>query len=149
MKEGKGMKNALIQYIDLKKEIQDIEQRIERLSTKRDRIIEQGNVLDAVKGGDGGLQTFHIEGFPLAEYEETKYLLNKNIRVLEERKRKAAEQVVEVEKYISTITDSRMRRMITYRYIEGKSWNQVAKQMGGRATGDSVRMELKRFLKNN
>lgn len=141
-------KRVLKQYISLKKEIEDINIRIHRLQAKLQRINEEGNVKDAVKGGDGGLQTFHVEGFPVAEEDETKYLLQKNIRILEERKAKAAELVIKVEAYINTINDSRMRRMITYRYIEDMSWLKVSQKMGRGYTEESCRKQIERFLKN-
>lgn len=140
-------KNVLKQYISLKKEIEDINIRIQKLQAKLKAINEMGNVKDAVKGGAGGLQTFHVEGFPVAEEDETKYLLQKNIRILEERKAKAAELVVEVESYINTIDDSRMRRMITYRYIDNMPWLKVAKKMGREYTEESCRKQIERFLK--
>lgn len=139
-------KTALEQYISLKEEIKDIESRIQRLQRKLQRINEEGDVRYAVKGGDGGQQTFHIEGFPVAEEDEVKYLIRKNIRILEERKAKAAEQVVEVEKYINTIEDSRMRRMITLRYIDNLSWWKVANRMGKGYTEDSCKKQMERFL---
>lgn len=141
-------KNVLKQYISLKKEIEDINIRIQKLQAKLEAINEAGNVKDAVKGGAGGLQTFHIEGFPVEEEDETKYLLQKNIRILKERKAKAAELVVKVESYINTIDDSRMRRMITYRYIDNMSWQMVADKMGGGYTENSCKKQMERFLKN-
>lgn len=141
-------KNVLKQYISLKKEMEDINIRIQKLQAKLKAINEAGNVKDAVKGGAGGLQTFHVEGFPVAEEDETKYLLQKNIRILEERKAKAAELVVKVESYINTIDDSRMRRMITYRYIDNMSWQMVADKMGRGYTENSCKKQMERFLKN-
>lgn len=140
-------KTVLEQYISVKQEIREIEARIERLNSKLDRINREGNVKDAVKGGNGGFQTFHIEGFPVAEEDEAKYLLSKNIRLLEARKAKAAELVVRVEEYLNTLDDSRMRRMISMRYIDGLSWWKVAQRMGGRATEDSCKKQMERFLK--
>lgn len=140
-------KTVLEQYINLQKEIKEISARIARLEQKLKRINEEGNVRYAVKGGDGGQQTFHIEGFPVAEEDETKYLLRKNIRLLEERKARAAEQVIEVEKYISSIDDSRMRRMVTLRYIDDLPWWKVANRMGRGHTEDSCKKQMERFLK--
>lgn len=141
------MKSSLEQYISLKAEIIEIEKRIKRLQDKLLRINEEGNVRYAVKGGDGGQQTFHIEGFPVAEEDEAKYLLKKNIRILEDRKAKAAELVVEVEQYINTIDDSRMRRMITLKYIENLPWWKVADRMGAGYTEDSCKKQMERFFK--
>lgn len=141
-------KNILEQYSSLLKEQQDIEKRIERLEKRLKRIREGGNVKDAVRGGNGGIQTFKIEGYPTAEDDETAYLLNKNRRILQDRKRKIEETIVEVDKFISSIDDSRMRRMVTYRYIDNMEWQQVAGSMGKRYTADGCRMDMKRFLEN-
>lgn len=140
------MKHILIQYIDLQEEREEIQKRIKQLNKRLEYINEAGNVKDAVKGGAGGLQTFHIEGFPVADEDEAKYLLNKNIRLLKQREHDVAEKVIRVEEYLNTIDDSRMRRMITKRYIEGKCWNLVAKEMGRKYTEDSCKKQMERFL---
>ncbi len=140
------MKHVLEQYIDLIQEKEETQKRIDKLNQRLDRINKEGNVNDAVKGGIGGLQTFHVEGFPVADEEETRYLLSKHIRILEQRKRDIEEKVVEVEQYLNSLDDSRMRRMITKRYIEGKKWYQVSNEMGKQYTEDSCRMDMKRFL---
>ena len=111
-----------------------------------ERINEEGNVKDAVKGGNGGLQTFHIEGFPVADEDETKYLLNKNIRLLSQREHDIVEKVTNVEEYLNTMDDSRMRRMITKRYIEGKRWGEIAEEMGTQYTEYSCKKQMERFL---
>ena len=41
----------------------------------------------------------------------------------------------------------RSQRMIRFKYMEGMTWEEVAKNIGGRATEDSVRKEIERFLK--
>ena len=41
----------------------------------------------------------------------------------------------------------RIQRMIRFKYMEGMTWEEVAKNIGGRATEDSVRKEIERFLK--
>ncbi len=142
------MKHLLLQYIDLMQEKEEIQKRINNLNKKLERINQEGNVKDAVKGGSGGCQTFHIDGFPVAEEDETKYLLNKNIRLLRQREHDLMEKVVEVEEFLNTLDDSRMRRMITKRYIEGKQWYRVANEMGKQYTEESCRKQMKRFLEN-
>lgn len=47
---------------------------------------------------------------------------------------------------INQIDNSRMRRLITLRYIEGLSWVQVARKMGKHHTADGCRMAVERFL---
>lgn len=142
------MKHILLQYIDLVQEKEEIQKRINNLNKRLDRINKGGNAKDAVKGGNGGWQTFHIEGFPVADEDEARYLLNKNIRLLRQREHDLMEKVVEVEEFLNTLDDSRMRRMITKRYIERKSWVQIANEMGITYTEDSCKKQMERFLKN-
>lgn len=141
------MKHILNQYIDLIKEKDEIKKRIERLEFKIVKINEEGNVKDTVHGGAGGLQTFHIDGFPVADEEEASYLLRKHIRLLKQREQEISEKLIEVDEYLNTLNDSRMRRMITKRYIEGKRWHQVAREMGAQYSEDSCQKQMERFLK--
>lgn len=140
------MKHLLKQYIDLVQEQEETQQRIAQLNKRLEMINKGGNVKDAVKGGNGGWQTFHIEGFPVADEDEAKYLLSKHIRILEQREHEISEMVVEVDKYLNKLDDSRMRRMITKRYIERKKWWQVANEMGKTYTEDSCKKQMERFL---
>ena len=45
------------------------------------------------------------------------------------------------------IEDPLMRLVITYRYLYGYSWTQIAMKLGGGNTPDGVRMAHNRFLK--
>ena len=141
-------KHILEQYASLIQEQQELRSRISKLEQKLERIRTGDNVKDAVKGGDGGLRTYHLEGYPTAEDDETVYLLSKNRRLLAERKSRIDEMVIKVEEFLNSMDDSRMRRMVTYRLIDKLSWQQVAERMGKRYTADSCRMDMKRFLEN-
>jgi len=48
--------------------------------------------------------------------------------------------------YITSVEDSFMRQILTFRYVNGFSWVQVAVHMGGGNTAASVQMAHKRFL---
>ena len=50
-------------------------------------------------------------------------------------------------RYISGIEDSFIRRIFTYRFIDGLSWGAVAKRVSGNNTADSVRKCCDRFLR--
>lgn len=49
-------------------------------------------------------------------------------------------------RYISSIDDSLIRQIMTYRHICGLSWERVANKMGGGMTGESCRKAHWRFL---
>ena len=56
------------------------------------------------------------------------------------------ETLNQVEEFIASVEDSRMRRIITLRFNDNLSWFKVAERLGGKSTADSVRMEFNRFF---
>ena len=154
-------KHILDQYSDLRKEIEEVQEKICRLDTEIHRLekriheIENGEkVKDKVRGGDGGNQSFNIEGVPIKEYEQKKTALYSKKLLLIQRKTTLELLELEIEKkqndveeYIASIDDSRMRRIVNMRFIENLSWNQVADRIGGGNTEGSVKMAFQRFMK--
>lgn len=51
--------------------------------------------------------------------------------------------------YIDSIDDSLVRQIMTYRHINGLSWQHVAMLIGGDNTSDSVRKIHDRYLREN
>lgn len=49
-------------------------------------------------------------------------------------------------RYIATVDDSLMREILTLRFVEGLSWEDVAYNIGGKNTPDSVRKACNRFI---
>jgi len=139
-------KNILVQYGDLQKEIKELRERIEKTEKVIAKIEDEGSVIDKVMGGAGGLQPFKIEGFPYPEYNKKKKLLQERKEILKTREIKLEEMLNQIDIYVSEVNDSRMRRIISLKYLDKMSWNQIAIRIGGNATADSVRMEFNRFL---
>ena len=140
-------KNILEQYESAKKEIKELSERIEEMEDILKRLNDRKNINSVVKGGAGGDKIFHINGYSEESAEDLEYLIRKDMRLLKARKEIANELVTEVDRFINTLPDSRMRRMITYKYIRGMDWNKVAYNMGLQYTADSCRMQMKRFFK--
>lgn len=141
-------KDILVQYTDLQEEIRDIRRRAERARGQMERMETEGTVLDAVKGTrqDGTFGSIRIEGFPYADYEKRRRSLQSYLLKLAEMEEKLLELTNQAEEYINSIEDSRMRRIVQYRILDGLSWYEVADRMGGKATSDSCRMYFERFL---
>lgn len=139
-------KEILIQYSDLQQECKEVREKIERLERQIDRIEKDGNVSDKVRGGDGGLQSFKIEGFPYPEYSRKKTLLYARKATLSELEMELLETLNEVEEFIASIKDSHIRRIISLRIVDNLSWNRVADRIGGGNTEGSVKMAFQRFM---
>lgn len=154
-------KSILIQYSDLQEEIKETREKIEKLEQQAKKIerrlkdIEANNetVKDKVYGGFGGNQGFVIEGLPLREYDKKKtelltkkLLINQRRSTLEILEFDLLEKTNEVEEFIASLNDSRMRRIINLRFIEKLSWNKVADRIGGGNTEGSVKMAFQRFM---
>lgn len=154
-------RDTLLHYCDLIDYIADTNRQIEKTADDIERIdkklksIENGEkVTDKVYGGEGGWQGFIIEGIPVPEYDKLKTaLLTKRIRLNDEYKQLAQHQIelceqrAAVQKFLRSITDPHIKRIITYRCIEQCSWSEVASKMGGGNTEDGVKQAFWRFCK--
>ncbi len=52
-----------------------------------------------------------------------------NIELLEERKQMITELEQEIMEYINSVVDSRVRRIMQYKYMDGYTWIKIAKIM--------------------
>ena len=138
-------KEILIQYSDLQQECKEVREKIEKLEKQIAKIEEDGAVVDKVRGGEGGLQSFKIEGFPYPEYSRKKTLLYARKATLSELEMELLETLNQVEEFIASISDSHIRRIVNLRVVNGLSWNEVSRKIGGN-TEDSVRKAFERFM---
>lgn len=143
-------KHVLAQYTELLKEREDIRRRLKRTEARLEKIEEGGClVADSVTCGKRGkkpLGTKVIRGIPFPELKELLRRLGIQKAQLERAEAKVTESVRAAEDFIQGVTDSRMRRLLRYRYLDGLGWTEVAIRMGGRHTEDSCRMAVERFL---
>lgn len=136
-------KNILRDYIDACELIKEIQLELDRLEGKRSTI-----VLDKVTGSMSEFPysqaSFKVEGAIGINRDEKAIRTQKLI--LTERKKKAERIKLEVEKWLNTVP-VRMQRIIRYKFFEGISWEEVADRMGRNTTGDGLRKEFERFMK--
>ena len=126
------MKEKLIQYCDLKKEIENLEKRIDKIRQQSDLIA------DVVQNGIKGHML--IRGIDYTRIHK----LNKLEAVLQERYNKLLDMQTEIEGWINTIDRSDIRQIIEYRYIDSMTWIQIGHTM--KTTADAVRVAHDRFL---
>lgn len=96
--------------------------------------------------------TAKITGLPHATGAHDK-IGNMAILIAEQRSMielKMQQSVIEyrrITRYIDSIDDVQMRMILSLRYVNGLSWQQVAYSVGGNNTADGVRKAHDRFLK--
>lgn len=138
------------QLASVREEVEECRKRVQKIKQEIQRMNEDGFVVsDSVTCGRKGkkpLKTVKITGFPRPYYNQRVALLSQRIKTLAEKEQRLLEVIVNVEEEIEKIKDSRMRRILTMRYIDGLSWVQVAHRIGKKATADSCRKQVERFF---
>lgn len=144
-------KSILRQYENLKNELAATRKRADRAEkqlARLERLQDEGTVKDVVKGGEGGWQTFHIEGIPYdLPLKTARRTLENQQELLKLRIEECALLLQEVELFISSVEDSEIRQIIQHRFIDGATWENVAARMGCMYTEDAVRMMFNRYMK--
>lgn len=148
-------KDILVQYCEMREEIKDLRDRIDRDQRRLERIREEGIVSDTVRGTrkDGTIGPIKITGFPVPEYEAVEAMLKKRIVKLGILEDELQEAVSAVDDYIAAIPKSDLRQMFRLYYLDDLTWAQVALNMNVRFpkkkipyTEDSCRMRHNRYL---
>lgn len=134
-------KRILEQYMDAEEIIKETERDIEHLRKRRKTIVS-GSVKGSMHDFPYAETHFKLEGTSFT-YEEDERLREEE-RLLEERKDNAKQIKLQVQQWMNSLS-TRMQRIIRYKFFEGMSWEQVADQMGRKATGESIRKEFNRF----
>lgn len=129
-------KQLLIQYNDLIKEKKKLENRIEKLekqSSMVSDIVQNGYKRHAV-----------IFGYDLKRSNK----LNELKQILVDRDAQIIIDLVEIEKFISTIKESDIRQIFEHRYIDNMNWYQIQTIMGYNHE-DTARKKHDKFVEKN
>lgn len=137
-------KKILYDYIDACALVKETEKDIRRLKKKRKTVIQTN-----VKGSNPKFpyqeQHFKVQGTTFTYQDDGNLRMEE--KLLERRKENAEKIKKQVEEWMLTIP-IRMQRIIRYKVFKEMTWEQTAAKIGRRATGDSVRMEFERFMKD-
>ena len=100
------LKEALVQYCELREEIKDLRERIERDEIRLRRIEEEGVVSDTVRGTrkDGTIGPIKITGFPVPEYRKVKAMIKKRIAKLRIKEEELQEKSILVSTHGAAMT---------------------------------------------
>ena len=55
---------------------------------------------------------------------------------------------VEVSEFIHSVPDPYIKRLLALRYLDGRSWSDITRTIGGANNEDSLRMMCKRYLQS-
>lgn len=136
-------KDILMDYIDACELVKETEADIQKLRKTEE-------VHDKVSGSNPDFpfqaQNFNISG-QVEHYMESSEL-EKEKQLLQDRMVKARYKKIMVEKWM-TNAPARIQRLVRLKYFERLSWEQVAERLGGNSSGESIKKEFQRFMKNN
>ncbi|MEG2286129.1 MAG: RNA polymerase subunit sigma-24, partial [Eubacterium sp.] len=130
-------KKELSQLYWLNREIEQDKKRLAELKTSATNC-----TAGEITGMPNGSRCMDKLGNYVAEIADLKALIELNIQ-------KCWYELNRLNRYIQGVDDSLIRQILGYRYINGLPWEQVADNIGGKHTGDSVRMLHNRFLEKN
>nr|DAG14608.1 MAG TPA: Protein of unknown function (DUF1492) [Caudoviricetes sp.] len=119
-------KEDLEQLCDLRKEIAELEYKIARLSSRGSRIVSD-KVQASSKDFPYVQTTVKIEGYDYVGDQKSRKQLRKKRILLQQRKEQAEALELRITQYINSISDSGIRRMIDYKYIEGYTWEKIGR----------------------
>lgn len=121
-------KSELEQLLDLRKEIQELDAKVEKMQEQR-----VGRVTDRVQASMTDFPyvrtTKTITGVDNKGSRKHRRELTESELLLLKRRQQAVDTEYKISQYIKSINDSRIRRIISLRYEEGLSWDKVAAAM--------------------
>ena len=137
-------REKLRQYKDAVELIRAAERRLDRLRERR-----AAQAVDKVQASNPEWPyqpiSVVIEGREVDLYS-SEWEIRREEALLAERRKRLAGLRLEVEEMINA-APPRIAHIMHLKYIEGKTWNETAAKMGRADTGDAIRKELRRWLK--
>lgn len=130
-------REILLQYTDLVKEEKEIRHRISRVQDEIARLERRISEMDENAGDYQRVR---------ADLMIKKMILSQRTALLTTLKFEILEKTNDVESYIASIDNSYMRRLVSFRVVDGLKWEEVAIKMGGGNSEDSVKKAFYRFV---
>lgn len=136
-------RKQLRQYRALKKEIEGLDQSIDKL---RDRALDIPTVQGKVTGSSHDWP--YIETHYTVQMDEPREadIINQRMRVKQQRKQEAEQLALEIEQYIAGIPDSTDRQIFEMIFLEGMTQQEVADVVG--YTRGRISQRISEYLKD-
>lgn len=136
-------KGKLKQYGALKKELQMLDDKLDKLYERQENIPE---VMGKVTGSSNDFPYTQVRTtVRMAEPKEND-AIKKLIRIKEQRREQVNDLIVEIEEFIAGIPDSETRQIFELTYLEGKKQREVAEQLG--YTKGRISQKITQYLKD-
>ena len=132
---------SLEQYRQLKNEVAQLTQRLERLQNN-----DSAYVFDTVKGSSHTMpyQERVITIVGISEKHVATH--SKLTRLLKDRVSRLQDSLLAIEKFIDNVERTDIRQIIEHRYIQGLSWKVTARKVYGYPSEDRARKAVTRFF---
>ena len=120
----------LSKYYNLKREVQDLE----------DRIKEFGS----------GVKSVPIKEVSVSSSHSTKSIQETKVELVSrytEKRIEALEQYLAIERYIEDVEDVEIRNIMRYRYLDLMKWEEIAEKVFQDRT--TISKKVRRYLKEN
>lgn len=148
-------KEILVEYCEMKEEIKDLRQRIQKL----DKFLAHPPIVaDTVKGSrkDLTIGPIKVTGIPDPMYQRQQRAKERYQKMLEAKEEELLELTSQVEEYIESIGRSELRIMMRLYFIDGLTYLQVASSMNSifpnrktKYTDENVKKRIQRFFEKN
>lgn len=136
-------------YQKLKMEQKRLNDRVEDLLSEREAI-QSRIAIDGVIASDLEYPyTTHISKVEGLESDLDKFenhIISLELRRVRRMQDQTDEALSEIRRIVDEIEDEFIKSIVTYRFINGLSWRQVAFRIGGGITEDGVRKAYTRFI---
>ena len=120
-------KKKLSQLRPLKKELELIDRKLDRLYERQENVPV---VMGKVTGSSKDFPYTEVRTSVLMPEPKEADEIEKQIRIREKRREQAESLITEIEQFIAEIPDSRDRQIFELIYIDGKKQREVAEYMG-------------------
>ena len=136
-------KGRLKQYGALKKELQMLDDKLDKLYERQENIPE---VMGKVTGSSNDFPYTQVRTtVRMAEPKEND-AIKKLIRIKEQRREQVNDLIVEIEEFIAGIPDSETRQIFELTYLEGNKQREVAERLG--YTKGRISQKITQYLKD-
>ncbi len=120
-------KKKLSQLRPLKKELELIDRKLDRLYERQENVPV---VMGKVTGSSKDFPYTEVRTSVLMDEPKEMDEINKQIRIREKRKEQVESLITEIEQFIAEIPDSRDRQILELRYIEELTMKKVGERVG-------------------